>query len=174
MTIEQEAVGGEKVLGGGAFLVSKTDTSGRITYANQTFIELSGYSEQELLSKDHNLVRHPDMPRGVFKLMWDTLKRPEEFVGFVKSKGKDGSAYWAYATIIPSYSEQGEVIGYFSVRRKPKEGAVSAIEEIYRAMLEEEARLSGDAGMRASIALLNNLLAEKGLSYEQYILGLQI
>lgn len=174
MSVEREGPEGEKVLGTDAFLVSKTDKSGRITYANQTFIDLSGYSERELLDKDHNVVRHSDMPRGVFKLMWDTLKRPEEFIGFVKSRGKDGSAYWAYATIIPSFDPRGEVIGYFSVRRKPKEGALAAIEAIYRAMLEEEARQSGDAGVRASVALLNNLLAEKGLSYEQYILGLQV
>jgi PAS domain S-box-containing protein len=80
------------------FLVSKTDPRGIITYANEVFIEVSGYTEEELIGKPHNIIRHPDMPRTVFKLLWDTIKSGREFWGYVKNMAKDGSYYWVFAT----------------------------------------------------------------------------
>lgn len=85
------------------FIVSKTDPKGRITYANRTFMKISGFAEPELLGIQHNVVRHPDMPRAVFKLLWETLERGEEFFGYVKNLCRDGSFYWVLANITPDY-----------------------------------------------------------------------
>ncbi|MBW8077942.1 MAG: PAS domain-containing protein, partial [Gallionella sp.] len=82
-------------------LISKTDTKGIITYANQAFVEISGYSHEELMGKSHNLVRHPDMPPMVFKWMWDTLKAQRPWRGTVKNRCKNGDHYWVRATVAP-------------------------------------------------------------------------
>ncbi|MGI9134796.1 MAG: PAS domain-containing protein [Rhodoferax sp.] len=154
------------------FLVSKTDLKGRLTYGNQTFIEFSGYSEAELLGQQHNIVRHPDMPRGVFKFLWDTLHAGHECFAYVKNLSKDGSFYWVFANVTPSLDAQGQVDGYFSVRRKPRPQAVAAVTDLYRKMLEEERRAGTRDACAASIALLTGALAQQGGSYEQFILSI--
>lgn len=156
-----------------AFVVSMTDRSGRITYANRTFLEITGYTESELLGKPHSLLRDPLIPRTLYRMLWEALKRDDEFVMFIASLGKDGSRHWGFSTFIPSHDPQGHVIGYYSVRRRAAPGAVATIAGIYRAMREEEQRMPGDAGMDAGLNLLNNILAEKGMSYEQFVFGLQ-
>lgn len=165
--------GVERKLADDAFVVSITDTSGRITYANRTFLDISGYSEQELLGKPHNVVRDPEMPAAIYRLLWEALKASREFVLFVRSLGKDGSHHWGFSTIVPSHDAQGRVIGYYSVRRKPSPGAIATISELYRAMRGEETRRPGDHGVEAALAVLNNVLREKGMDYEQYVLHLQ-
>ena len=162
----------EKVMREDDFLVSKTDLKGRLTYGNQIFIEFSGYSEAELLGQQHNIVRHPDMPRGVFKFLWDTLQSKRECFAYVKNMSKDGSYYWVFANVTPSLDGQGQVEGYFSVRRKPKPQAVSAVSDLYRKMLEEERRAGPRDACAASLALLTNVLTQHGVSYEQFILSI--
>ena len=98
------------------FLVSKTDLKGRITYGNRIFIEFSGYSEAELLGSQHNIVRHPGMPRGIFRFLWDTIGQKKECFAYVKNMSKAGGFYWVFANVTPSINPQGEVEGYFSVR----------------------------------------------------------
>ena len=105
------------------FIVSKTDLKGRITYCNRIFIEFAGYAEHELLGAPHNLIRHPDMPRGVFQFLWDSLHAERECFAYVKNMSKDGGFYWVLANVTPSYGEDGRVEGYFSVRRKPPAAA---------------------------------------------------
>jgi PAS domain S-box-containing protein len=168
-----EPNGEERKLADDAFVVSITDTSGRITYVNRTFLEISGYSEQELLGRPHNLVRDPEMPAAIYHLLWEALKASREFVLFIRSLGKDGSHHWGFSTIVPSHDGQGRVIGYYSVRRKALPSAVAAVSGLYRAMREEEARSPGKRGVQASLAVLNNVLSEKGMGYEQYVLHLQ-
>ncbi|HEY9899082.1 MAG TPA: PAS domain-containing protein [Pantanalinema sp.] len=154
------------------FIVSKTNTKGIITYGNRTFIEFSGYSAQELIGTNHNIIRHPDMPRAAFKLLWDTISTGKEFFAYVKNLAKDGSFYWVFANVTPDFDANGKIIGYFSVRRKPKESAIQAVSELYRLMVAEEQRLGGRAGMEGSTALLLKILADKGMSYEELVLGL--
>lgn len=154
------------------FIVSKTDLSGRITYCNKTFIEISGYGEDELLGAQHNIVRHPDMPRGVFQLLWDTIKAGKECFAYVKNMSKDGGYYWVFANISPDFNEQHQPTGYFSVRRKPKAEAVRAIAEIYAAMLAEESRAGARDAVAASTAWLNNVLEQRGETYERFVLSL--
>ena len=93
----------EKVMREGDLIVSKTDIKGRITYGNRTFNEFSGFTENELLGTQHNIIRHPDMPRAVFKLLWDRLQAGQEVFAFVKNISKDGSFYSVLANVTPSY-----------------------------------------------------------------------
>jgi PAS domain S-box-containing protein len=162
----------ERVLREEDFLVSKTDLKGRITYGNRIFIEFSGYAERELLGQQHNIVRHPDMPRGVFKLLWDTIAQKRECFAYVKNMSKDGGFYWVFANITPSLNDRGELEGYFSVRRKPSVGGVKLIEGLYKAMLAEEKRVGSKDACGASLALLQATLEEKGVDYDSYILSI--
>jgi PAS domain S-box-containing protein len=162
----------ERVMREDDFLVSKTDRLGRITYGNRIFIEYSGYSEAELLGRAHNIVRHPDMPRGVFKYLWDTLQTQQECFAYVKNRSKDGGFYWVFANVTPSFGADGQVDGYFSVRRKPSPAAITRISALYRQMLEEEKRVGPKAACAASLALLNTTLAQHGVRYASYILSI--
>ncbi len=154
------------------FIVSKTDLKGRITYGNRIFIEFSGYSEAELLGAQHNIIRHPDMPRAVFKLLWDTIQTKRECNAYVKNMAKDGSFYWVFANVTPNFDRDGNVIGYFSVRRKPKASGVKTVTDLYRVMLEAERRAGAKDAMGVSTRILTDLLAEKGLSYDELVLAI--
>jgi PAS domain S-box-containing protein len=161
----------ERVMREDDFIVSKTDLKGRISYCNRIFIEFSGYTETELLGAQHNIVRHPDMPRGVFKYLWDTLEQQRECFAYVKNMARDGSFYWVLANVTPNLDAQGRALGYFSVRRKPAPGAVSAVSELYRQMLGEERGAGPQQACAASIALLGSVLNQQQASYEEFILS---
>ena len=154
------------------FIVSKTDTKGIIEYGNRTFIEFSGYSEKELIGANHNIIRHPDMPRAVFQLLWDTLAQKKEIFAYVKNMSKNGDYYWVFANVTPSVNAQGLVEGYFSVRRKPRASAIAAASGLYRDMLAEERRAGPKDACNASLALLTNALTQQGISYESFILSI--
>ncbi len=154
------------------FIISKTDLKGRISYCNRIFIEFSGYTEMELLGSQHNIIRHPDMPRGVFKLLWDAVDDGGEIFAYVKNMSKDGGYYWVAANVTANRDLQGNIEGYFSVRRKPSRGAVSAVTDLYRSMLEEERRAGPRDACAASINMVTNLLSQKGVSYAQFVLSL--
>lgn len=162
----------ERVLKEGDFVVSKTDTKGRITYCNEIFLELSGYQEEELLGAQHNIIRHPDMPRGVFYFLWETIKQGNECFAYVKNMAKDGSYYWVFANVTPDFDERGQINGYFSVRRRPKKEAVALMTDIYAAMLAEEKRVGAKDAIDASLGLLTSKLNELNTSYEEFILSL--
>ncbi|SBS27029.1 Aerotaxis receptor [Marinomonas aquimarina] len=144
----------EVVLKDDDLIVSKTDKKGKITYANRSFMQVSGYSEQMLLGEPHNLIRHSDMPRGAFRLMWKMLQNGEEFFAFVKNRCLDGSYYWVFANVTADLDEHGEAQGYFSVRRKPPRSALPTCEELYRNMRDIEARHPGNDGVNRSMAWL--------------------
>jgi PAS domain S-box-containing protein len=163
----------EIVMQDGEFIVSKTDPSGRITYCNRTFMKVSGFSERELLNVQHNIIRHPDMPRGVFRFLWQTLEQGQEFFGFVKNMTADGSFYWVFANVTPDYDRNGRLTGYFSVRRKPLPSAIATLEPIYREMLAVEQRAGPKEAPDASIAYLQQTLKSLGTPYEGLVLSLQ-
>lgn len=162
----------ERVMREDDFIISKTDLKGRLTYCNRIFIEFSGFTEGELLGSQHNIIRHPDMPRGVFKLLWDTVAAGDEIFAYVKNMSKDGSYYWVLANVTPNRDLQGNIEGYFSARRKPSRGGVSAASDLYRSMLDEENRAGPRDACAASLAMVNGILTQKGLSYEQFVLSL--
>lgn len=163
----------ELVMDHDEMIVSKTDLKGRITYGNETFLEFAGFPESELIGTQHNIIRHPDMPRGVFKLFWDTLQSGREIFAFVKNIALDGSYYWVLANVTPSVDEQGKVLGYYSVRRKPNPKAIPIISAMYRDMLTAERQAGSRDAISASVAVLNHYLQKKGQTYEQMVLALQ-
>lgn len=117
------------------FLISKTDKKGIITYANPAFIEISGYTAEELIGKPHNLIRHPDMPPAAFKDLWDTLHAGKPWMGVVKNRRKDGGFYWVFANVTP-ITENSEVTGYASVRIRPTRAQIAQAQALYRRMNE--------------------------------------
>lgn len=118
----------------GRLIVSRTDPNGIITHVNQSFVEMSGYEEHELIGAPHYILRHPDMPAIAFKGLWDTLLlERKKWHGYVKNLRKDGGFYWVYATVIPNV-RNGEVIGFTSVRRKPSRAKVQEAEALYKTL----------------------------------------
>ena len=125
--------GMERLLDPRVPIVTKTDLKGRITYANPAFVEISGFTHDELIGQPHNVVRHPDMPRDAFKDLWDTGKRNEPWKGLVKNRCKDGGYYWVDAYVTP-LTQNGEKIGYMSVRSKPGDTQKAEAETLYKAI----------------------------------------
>lgn len=121
------------------FIVTKTDARGIIIYANDAFVELSGYEESELIGRSHNLVRHPDMPKAAFKDLWSKVQSGEEWRGFVKNLRKDGGFYWVEALVTPS-RENGEIVGFMSVRRKASKEEIERCTKLYAEMRQDEKR----------------------------------
>ena len=160
-------------LGPNDFIVSKTDTKGRITYANRIFMDIAGFPESDLLGVQHNIIRHPDMPRGVFRFMWDTLKAGNEFIGFAKNLCADGGYYWVFANITPDYDKGGKLQGYYSVRRQPPQSALDVLIPVYKEMLAIEKRSSVKEAPEKSIAYLVDVVGQVGAkSYDSLVLSL--
>jgi PAS domain S-box-containing protein len=151
------------------FIVSKTDLKSRILYGNEIFIEMSGYTEKELLGSPHNILRHPDMPRAAFKILYDHIQNGKEWFGYVKNLRKDGAYYWVMANISPTYNEKGEHIGYYSVRRKPRDGFKQIIEPLYEKLRAIEA----GSGMEAAVETVNELLNSKRMSFNELMIKIQ-
>lgn len=153
-------------------IVTKTDLKGNITYCNECFLNVSKLSEKEALNQPHSLIRHPDMPKAVFQILWNTLNEGNEFFGIVKNLSSDGNYYWVFANITPSFDESGKAIGYFSVRRKANNALVKIMNNLYKKMLQEEKRHSDDnRAIEASTQILNNFIDEQGVSYNEYLIS---
>jgi PAS domain S-box-containing protein len=173
MTRAVRPTGVENLLSEEELIVSKTDLKGRITYANDVFIRLAKYSYAELMGAPHSMIRHPDMPRCVFKLLWDTLESKREIFAYVVNMAKDGSHYWVFAHVTPTFDERGNIIGYHSNRRKPDRAPIERISPIYKALCEEEARhANAKQGMRASFDVMIGLLKQQGIAYDEFVLSL--
>lgn len=163
----------ERIMADNEFIISKTDTKGKITYGNRTFNDYSGFSEKELLGVQHNIVRHPDMPRAVFKLLWDEVQAGREVFAFVKNLSKDGSFYWVFANVTPSYGTNESIVGYFSVRRKPNRNALPKVTDLYQKMLTAEQQAGPRDAIEASTQILRNALKNAHATYEEWVLNLQ-
>lgn len=151
-------------------IVSKTDTKGVITYANRVFLEVAGYEEHEVVGQPHNILRHPEMPRCVFKYLWDTITAGREVFAYVVNLAKNGDHYWVYAHVTPTFDKNQNIVGYHSSRRVPADEPLSVIKGIYQTLLAEEQRYSSPKqGMEASMSILLNLLNEKGVGYDKFI-----
>lgn len=112
--------------------ITRTDTKGVITYANDSFVKISGFPRDELIGKNHNIVRHPDMPEWAFAELWKTVQSGHPWRGLVKNRAKNGDHYWVRATISPII-ENGNVAGYLSLRKKPERKEVTDVEALYKA-----------------------------------------
>ena len=154
-------------------IVSKTDLKGRITYANKVFCQVAGYSEAELIGQPHSIIRHPDMPRCVFKLLWDTIESKREIFAYVVNRARNGDHYWVFAHVTPTFDAQHAIIGYHSNRRVPKRSAIAQIEPIYAALSAEEARhMDRKLGLERSHQILLDTLAKKGVAYDEFVFSL--
>ncbi|MBR8464054.1 PAS domain-containing protein [Campylobacter sp. faydin G-24] len=159
----------EQKVDANAFLVSKTDTTGKITYCNEPFLKIVGARQSELLGKPHNIVRHPDMPRVIFKFLWEYIKNKREIFAYVKNRSFDGSFYWVFANITASLDNNGKIVGYYSVRRKPNEKALQIIEPLYKQLKSAEQ----NGGIEASQMELEKFLAQKQTTYDEFVNKLQ-
>ena len=151
------------------FIVSKTNLDGNITYGNDKFIKMSGYSEKELLGAAHNILRHKDMPSIIFKLLWERIQSKQEIFAYVKNRCKNNDYYWVFGNITASLDKNGNIIGYYSVRRKPNPEAIKEIEPLYKELLNIE-KISG---LEASLEELESILNKKKVSYDEFIASIQ-
>lgn len=151
-------------------IVSKTDLKGRITYANDIFCRVAEMSPEEVIGEPHNIIRHPDMPRAVFKLLWDTLEQKKEIFAYVKNISKAGKYYWVFAHVTPSFDNDDNVIGYHSNRRCPTDDQINTVTPIYDALNAEEKKYPNPKeGLAASCALLEKILKEQNKSYSEFV-----
>lgn len=165
--------GNERNFAADEFIVSKTDLQGKITYANRVFLDVSGFREDEILGQPHSIVRHPDMPRCVFQMLWDRITAGREIFAYVVNTAKTGDHYWVFAHVTPSYDPDGTITGFHSNRRRPEPHQIEAIKALYETLCkEEEGHADRKAGLEASAALLKNILDEKEIDYDEFVLAI--
>ena len=154
-------------------IVSKTDVKGRITYTNDVFCRVAETSASEALGKPHNIIRHPDMPRALFKLLWDTLQSGKEIFAYIKNMSATGKYYWVIAHVTPSYDGASNIIGYHSNRRFPNAAGIQDVLPLYQRLRQEETRHSSPKeALEKSFALLEDEIAASGKSYDEFIWGM--
>ncbi|MGC9456529.1 MAG: PAS domain-containing protein [Halothiobacillaceae bacterium] len=154
----QPVTGQEIVLKPTQTIQSRTDERGVITYANPTLVEVSGFSREELEGRPHNILRHPDMPRSVFQLMWETIQSGQEFYGYVVNRAKSGDHYWVIAYVAPRRDAGDRIIGYSSVRRAPLRERIEEWADVYRRMRAIEAEVDRSLQCAAGRAWLEKYL----------------
>jgi len=155
-------------------IVTKTNPAGLITYANRIFLDVSEYEEGEVLGKPHNIIRHPDMPRCLFRKLWRRIKAGKEMFAFVVNRTRLGNHYWVLAHITPSFDAEQRIIGFHSSRRVPERDPLErVIIPLYRDLVaRERAAPDPDAALAASEAHLSAILQDKGVGYDQFIFSL--
>ena len=159
-------------------IVSKTNLKGQITYINKDFLDISGFTEAELINEPHNLVRHPDMPAEAFEDLWNDLKDGRPWSGMVKNRCKNGNYYWVFATATPT-RENGQITGYMSVRRKATQQQIQAADDAYRLFREKKAgglRISHGAVVkgRDGVFAKLSLKAKMGLGFAAVLSALLV
>lgn len=154
-------------------IVSKTDLKGMLTYANEVFLTIAGLTERQAIGAPHSIIRHPDMPRAIFKLLWDTIQRGDEIFAYVLNMAANGDHYWVFAHVTPTFGPDGAIVGYHSNRRVPEAKALAAIVPLYAELKAIETRAPDRArGLLDSSAALTRLLQSKGVSYDEFVFSL--
>jgi PAS domain S-box-containing protein len=168
-----EPSGVERTFRDDEIIVSKTDTRGRLTYVNDVFLRVSAYAEADLIGRPHNVIRHPDMPRAVFRLLWDTIGSGRELFAYIVNLAGDGAHYWVLAHVTPTFGSDGNIVGFHSNRRTPSRGALEKVTPVYNSLLAEERR-HGHApdALAASSALLQEHLAGISMTYDEWVWSL--
>jgi len=161
----------EIILPEDAFIVSKTDHDSCITYVNQSFCQISGYTENELIGHNHDIVRNDLMPHGIYNLMWEHLKAEEEFFGYIVNRNKDNSYYWTLINVTPFY-DQGKLSGYFAVRRAPSQESLAIIKPLYETMCKAEQDAPSELLLPMSSAVLWQAITKEYQSYAEFVLSL--
>lgn len=148
------------------YIVSKTDTKGIIEYGNDYFVEISGYSEAELIGKNHNIVRHPDMPKVIFKMLWERISKGENIMAVVKNMAKNGDYYWVITEFEAKKDPiSGEILSHTAFRKAAPQEVIDAMTPIYAKLLE----LEKEGGVEASEKYLRGFLEEKGETYDEFV-----
>jgi PAS domain S-box-containing protein len=152
-------------------IMSKTDLYGTIEYANEVFVDVCGYEDYELMAQPHNIVRHPDMPKVVFKVLWENIQKGNQFHGIVKNLAKSGRYYWVITNFEYSRDENGNIVNYIARRKAVPEDVIKKhIEPLYKKLLQIEQA----SGVDASEKYLIGFLEEEGLSYVELITKLMV
>ncbi len=159
----------ELKLSNDVLITSKTDLKGNVLYCNKSFLDYAEYNEDEVLFKSHNIIRHEDMPRSIFKILWEYIKDGKEVFAFVKNKTKYNNFYWVFANITPNYNQNNEIIGYYSVRRKANTKAIDTISELYY----EALHIEKTQGINESYKFVLNQAHNANISYNNLIINLQ-
>ncbi|MDB5653048.1 MAG: putative sensor domain for methyl-accepting chemotaxis sensory transducer [Tardiphaga sp.] len=156
-------------------IVSKTDLKGRITYVNQLFCRIAGYAEAQVVGQPHSIIRHPDMPRSVFKLLWDTIEDHREIFAYVKNMASNGDFYWVFAHITPSFGADGKINGYHSNRRAPAADIIqNTIVPLYAEVLAIEQRhVNGKDALAAGYKALTDFVASQKVSYDELMFSIK-
>ena len=168
--------GVERSLSPDELIVTKTDVAGKIRYANRTFYKFAGYTPAECIGAQHNIIRHPEMPRTVFKLLWDTIKGGDEIFAYVNNRAKNGDHYWVLAHVTPSWGANKSIIGYHSNRRAPNRDVIRVhIEPLYTQLLEIE-RTAGSPkdALAAGEKQVLDLLRSKNMSFNELMFALGV
>lgn len=166
--------GKERTFDSSDIIVSKTDTKGIITYANDIFLEIADYTEAEVIGKPHSIIRHPDMPRCIFKLLWETISNGKEIFAYVVNRTKFGDYYWVLAHVTPTLDINGQIIGYHSNRRVPNPEAIAIIKPLYRHLKTvEDNHKNAKEGLEQSYQILTSLMKEQQMRYDMFIYELQ-
>jgi PAS domain S-box-containing protein len=169
-TTRVKPTGAQRTFSHDEILVTKTNSDDVIVYANDAFVEVSGYTEDEILGGTHEIVRHPDMPRGLSKHLTAMLKDGREMFVYIPQLAKDGTTYWVLAHVTPSRDAAGRVVGEHSHDRAPDPASVAEASAIYsRLMAEERRHADPEAGKAASIRMFTEFLDAKAMTYEEWV-----
>jgi len=148
------------------YIVSKTDKNGKIIYGNDYFVEISGYSESELIGQPHNIIRHPDMPRVIFKILWERLEHKQNMLAVIKNLSKDGRAYWVTTDFeIKRDRLTNEIIGYTAFRKAASQKAIDKMGKLYATLNQIEKELT----IEDSEKYLTGYLENEKKSYDEFI-----
>ena len=146
-------------------IVSRTDEKGIIRFVNDYFMEIAGYKKNELVGFAHNVIRHPDMPKIIFKLLWDELKKGNDMRAIIKNLAKDGRYYWVITNFHTLYDEDGKIIGYYARRKAVPQYVKEEVAKLYKTLLA----LEEQGGMEASEKYLKQWLNEHNTTYQDYV-----
>ncbi|EZH73129.1 PAS domain S-box-containing protein [Aquimarina sp. EL_43] len=160
-----EPINVEIVLDPKETIMSKTDPKGIIEYANDYFMEVCGYEEQELIGQPHNVIRHPDMPKIIFKWLWEHLLAKKNIHALVKNLAKDGRYYWVITDFDVKLDDEGQITSFFARRKAPPREAIEKIDKLYKKLLAIEQA----SGVETTEKYLVGFLEEKGMTYHEFI-----
>lgn len=160
----------ESTFGSDEIIVSKTDLKGHLTYVNDLFCKLAERDEHDVLGAPHNIIRHPDMPRTIFYLLWQQIQAKKEIFAYVKNMSKTGKYYWVFAHVTPTIDASNNIVGFHSSRRSVPANEKNVIADLYKQILNvEQSNGNRKLGMEAGVNFITNLLEENRATYDEFV-----
>ncbi len=165
--------GHERCFGDNEIVVTKADSAGKITYANDVFLRMAGLTEKQAIGAPHAIVRHPDMPRAILLLLRHTIGSGREAFAYIVNMASNGDHYWEFAHVTPSYDLDGTPVGHHASRRAPERRVIPVVADLYAALSAEDRRHDDrQAGLEASTMMLVDLLQQQGMTYDAFVFSL--